>query len=245
MVQTRNSAESELENNHNKIMQMNLSKEDLSTLLNGIIITHTKPLLDKIAQLQTEIVYLKQSNIDMVKLLTKNSTVHDLVKPSYSTVVENTTIGADGLDASLDSSCSGDTVVSWTTVNPINKRPSDKKSNNKKSKAIIGKGPDHQNEGEVLVAAPKKIWLYVGRIKPTIKPETIKRYLDNKIPNRDFTVELVKCDTSAGFKVSADYDLMSTLYTETFWPKNILIKRFDFFRYKKNSRNTYRRPNKN
>ena len=162
MVQTRNIAESELKNNKNKIMQMNLSKEDLSILLNGIIITHTKPLLDKIEQLQTEIVNLKQSNIDMVKLLTKNSTVHDLVKSSYSTVVKNTTIGAD----------------------------------NKKSKAIIGKGPDHQNEGEVLVAAPKKIWLYVGRIKPT----TIKRYLDHKIPNRDFTVELVKCDTSAGIQ---------------------------------------------
>lgn len=82
-----------------------------------------------------------------------------------------------------------------------------------------------------LKAASKKMWLYVGKLKPDTTQEDLTSYLKKKIPNRTFEVEALRMDKySSSFRVAADYDLLEQLYSEQFWPSGILVKRFIFFR---------------
>lgn len=72
--------------------------------------------------------------------------------------------------------------------------------------------------------------------KVDTKPEQVKDYMINKFPKykNDFKVEAVKIvnkdiqTNTASFKVGINYDLLPEISKPEFWPKNIIVRRYNF-----------------
>ncbi|KAG5887841.1 hypothetical protein JTB14_024324 [Gonioctena quinquepunctata] len=112
-----------------------------------------------------------------------------------------------------DSFLSGDTVVEnalQKNVNMLlNKNDKTKKSDEQRNsysavtkrsrksrdrQVLVGTGmenktdPDEPNEFDDFGASPRRLWLYVGRCKPSSTPEAIKTYLEKRCPGHEFEV---------------------------------------------------------
>lgn len=81
----------------------------------------------------------------------------------------------------------------------------------------------------------RKIWLYVGKCKPSTTKTSIATFLEKKHPNSKFdVVDLNSKGNSKSFRVSTDnVELFDDLYNPNNWPKHTIIKQFTFFRRSK------------
>lgn len=81
--------------------------------------------------------------------------------------------------------------------------------------------------------AKKKIWLFLSRVKRTIKNDVIKSYIANKT-TPDTNIEVKQCKvkrenaTSNYFMVGVNPELKDLVYDQAFWPMGIMYQRFDF-----------------
>lgn len=96
-----------------------------------------------------------------------------------------------------------------------------------KTKPIIGTN----NQDCKISAAPKKIWVHVGRVAKETSVSDITEYLQDKIVNGDFTCEkLASRGDYSSFKVGTDSGLLATLNDPDFWPSGVSVRRF-FLRF--------------
>ncbi|CAH0546867.1 unnamed protein product [Brassicogethes aeneus] len=114
-----------------------------------------------------------------------------------------------------------------------NEKEKNTKKTNIEGSAIIQDANDFQ-------AAPKKAWLFIGRAQQTTTKEKLENYLAKKIPNTVFEVEEIKKHSTnnnknKSFKVGLDFDLLDEVLKPELWPKNLLVRRYIFFRTNKNS----------
>lgn len=144
------------------------------------------------------------------------------------------------LNNSVESSSSTETIIN------VKSHTSDKKDKNlssqktrddkktrrprsEKSTEIVGTNTE-QND-TVLVAAKPRLWLYVGRCSPSTTEDQVNSYLSRKCPGYNFEVtKLNSKGKNTSFKIGADKTLEGDLYSASFWPTDILVKRYIFFR---------------
>lgn len=218
-------------------------------LIENIVKTRTCELINLVSELKNDVKNLRDSNIELVKLLTNNrnfnwndSNINDGMHNSLNV----TNISCESVDLNK-------TLIDKkheTEKSDKNKKPQqddfeyvfknrkqrrtimrNKESENNKNfnnKVIIGSNSDETNNN-TFGAADKQIWIYVGRCKIGTESETINSYLQRKCPGKTFNVESLQSKGHPSFKIGANPDLEETLYQSSFWPKGILIKRFLFF----------------
>lgn len=78
-----------------------------------------------------------------------------------------------------------------------------------------------------ITAAPRKIWMHVGRVAQATTEVDVIEYLKGKINNEDFSCE--KLDSRgdySSFKVGACSELLETLNDPDFWPSGVAVRRF-------------------
>lgn len=83
-----------------------------------------------------------------------------------------------------------------------------------------------------FMGAPRRAWMYVGRVNVNVKESQIENHLKGKFPGEDFSIErLPKRDAahSASFKIGASLSLVEDLYKPQNWPTGVVVKRFRFF----------------
>ncbi|KAG5875486.1 hypothetical protein JTB14_019580 [Gonioctena quinquepunctata] len=89
--------------------------------------------------------------------------------------------------------------------------------------------PDEPNELDDFGASPRRLWLYVGRCKPSSTPEAIKKYLEKRSPGHEFEVsKLNSMGRNLSYRIEADLELEKTLYTPSHWPMGVIVERFRF-----------------
>ena len=120
-----------------------------------------------------------------------------------------------------------------------------KVNKNKKPTIKLIRG-ENDSANNIISAADKRAWLYVGRTNLSTTTANLKTYLTDKLVTQDVTVdelETSKVDIkrSRSFKVGVSYEYLEQLETPEFWPKGIIIRKFRFFRqpnkFKNNGKN--------
>lgn len=105
-----------------------------------------------------------------------------------------------------------------------------KKKKRKLLKSIVGTSSKPND----FTAAPKKSWLFVGKVQNNIRPEQITNYLKEKFPGH-FECTLIKNNGySACFRVSVPFELRDKLEVADIWPKGIFVRRYIFRRGARN-----------
>lgn len=247
-----------------KNAEKNLSNEELEfdqtvSTIKSVIKEEVLALLDEINGLRQEIKILKESNIDMVKLLsnkpctcsnTNNNKNKELEKMSDSSIsIENlNTSISDNSDSSLETIIPQVTPQdihaekklssgSEKTINKKNKNVNKNKSHmyerdNKHTgvkKKIIGENNEPVSIG--FTAANPVFWLYVGKCKSDTTEEDVKKYLQDKIPNRNVSVKKLKSlGSNAAFCVGIEGEREEEFYNPQLWPRGILVRRYKLFR---------------
>lgn len=191
-------------------------------IIKDIIAQETTKLCEKIQSLENEIELLKnsQSNLKLCKCQI-NSTVEEKI--------------ADNEELNISNS-STDTIIDTRQFTKILGKHRHKKESistknspkkTRKEMEIVGTSKD---QGPSL-AADRRLWIYVGRCRQDLAAEEISSYLKSRSPGYHFEVEKLESKgKNSSFKVGASFDLRETLYEPSYWPENIVIKRFRFFR---------------
>ena len=97
---------------------------------------------------------------------------------------------------------------------------------------MTGTGP----KDEDLQAAEKKAWLFIGRLKPETKPDSIKRFLSKRGITENVICEEVNTKSALkSYKVGIPYDQLDKANEADFWPTGTIIRRFRFSRYHRES----------
>lgn len=86
---------------------------------------------------------------------------------------------------------------------------------------------------DTFAAIARRTWIYVGRVQHGAGPEQIHGHLSKRFPNEKFVVEAlpVRQDSvSVSFRVGADLRLQDQLLQPALWPKDVAVRKFNFFR---------------
>ncbi|RZB40487.1 hypothetical protein BDFB_013442, partial [Asbolus verrucosus] len=90
---------------------------------------------------------------------------------------------------------------------------------------------DKINSAPRQCSCAKNAWFYLGRVRKSTSDEVIKNYIVQKIPGsvKDLTVDkLSNNGTYDSFKIGILFDCKDNLSNEEFWPKCVLLRRFNF-----------------
>ncbi|CAH0564878.1 unnamed protein product [Brassicogethes aeneus] len=104
---------------------------------------------------------------------------------------------------------------------------------NRKPKRKIMRGTATTNHE--FAAADRKAWLYIGGCKKGTESKQIIKYLEEKHQETSFIVEEIpkrseNKSQNMSFKVGFPLSLLEELNKPEFWPRDIIIRRFKFFR---------------
>lgn len=230
-----------------------LESKAFSNIIDKSVNKHICELLDKINKLETEVKILRESNIDLIRLLTNSERTDNFVKNdaqslfnnSMETIKSNETVIEQNIESNINTltrNCKAGDDNEYTLVRKNKKehRRDELKNQNKNThekKIITGSSTEH-NDKISFGGRERKIWLHVSRCEPEVQVEDIKNYLEDKCSGRQFIVEPLQKRgyPSYSFKIGAPSDLESMLYSACFWPRNIQIKEFEFFRPQPNKR---------
>lgn len=203
----------------------------------------------KIDELNTNVINLRDSNVELIRLLTANKS-HSEIGTGFNSKLQEPSIPSPTINIDIsdtDSYQSDITVVDkkdrqqknyqQRNVYTKTRNPQTSKNGNQ-NKILFGTADSETEIDSEFSAAEKKLWIYIGRCKPDTTEDKIMAYLQRKCPNAAFTVESLQSRGLPSYKLSAPADLEKLLYTSSFWPKKVLIKRFDFRRTFRNNKHT-------
>lgn len=111
-------------------------------------------------------------------------------------------------------------------------QPKDKNKVNKRTRAI---GTDLSS---AFRSAEGQAWFHVGKAGLGSTENDVLAHLQTKFPDGKFSVEMLPQNenaTSRSFKVGTELNLLDEMYKGENWPKNISIRRFNFFRSRRNN----------
>ncbi|KAJ3655462.1 hypothetical protein Zmor_004561 [Zophobas morio] len=221
--------------------ELMINVSDLQEMIQNIVTESVKILLVQISDLSYEIKSLKQ-----LHQLGVSNTDRKVSTEEHQTI---TNFESDNEDC-----VSSDSVSSNQTVNRefpkenkatemkrsgAKKRNKQRKVNKTAARQTIVRGcHDSENQTSSFSAAARRrrAWIYVGRTHTNTTPEDIEKYLQERFSNHNFIVEPLprrEDATSAAFKVGADFLLLDQIYKEENWPRNVIVKKFEFFRHKR------------
>lgn len=99
----------------------------------------------------------------------------------------------------------------------------------KRDAGVFGTGGEDP-DGKIA-AAEKQAWIYVGQIaNPTsVSTEDVIKYL-KRLGDHEYTcVKLDSRGNYGAFKVGVPYSLREGAMDPNFWPRNVNIRRFNFY----------------
>lgn len=203
-----------------------MSPVDIQKLISESVLKEVGQLLNRIKVLEEELADLKKINADLIN----RENIKD--KQATSEAQNNIEFEMNELDNSTSSS---ETVVAANSyAKTVEKPPSRKVTITKSSSGNVKKRDGVYGTAKVQgqgLAAERRLWLYVGRCRTDVTEDELTSFLGKKSPGYTFEVtKLHSQGKSASFRVSASYELRDTLYDPSFWPENILVRRFNFFR---------------
>lgn len=251
MVLTR-TTDGKSNNNDKKSKNTESDQEKLLDIIKEAVNQAIQELRIEVSDLKTQVDNLTQTNKELISILTSGKINQFQWNSKNASNVDSSNIDLE----STSNSDSGDTIIEATQKSPkstdkfhtisskivYNKY---KRQHKSKSHTIVGSAQVHEdliNTGDrtsstllPLAAAPKRAWIYAGRFRSETTEEAIQQYINSKCPNADAKVEALKTDNNINnsFKINVLFDFKDALYTDSFWPKGIIIKRFQF-------RNKYR-----
>lgn len=105
---------------------------------------------------------------------------------------------------------------------------------NQSASNYVIKGTSNTNTGS-FAAAARSAWLYVGNVSAEATDKSIKEFLMNMHPNQTFSVDTIEKkhenrSKSKSFKVGFDFDILDEMIKPENWPKNVVVRRYRFFR---------------
>ena len=108
----------------------------------------------------------------------------------------------------------------------------------RKNDRILPKNPEIRGQNTVdssiLSAASKKAWLYVGRTNKNTTTDNMKEYISKKLESDEVSAEDLSSGNieynSRSFKIGINYNYLEKVLNPNFWPKDIVVRRFRFFR---------------
>lgn len=252
MVHTR-TADGKMSGSDKKSKINEIEPEKLVEVIKDAIRLATEELRNEVSDLKMQVENLTQTNKDLINLLTNGSIKNcqwNARNASNSKQTNNDSV-------SIFNSDFDDTIIDATQKSiKTHKKEHTNSSKIKQSRhsrinqrIIVGSAQDNGIEGislnsdnaaneSVLAAAPKRAWIYAGRFRRGTTEEAVQLYINKRCPNADAKVEELKNDVNANcsFKINILFDVKDTLYTGNFWPKGVIIKRFQFrnnFRFSK------------
>lgn len=199
--------------------QSNTIPVEWEKIIRNIVAEETKILKEKIQLLEKEIELLKDQNLKICDYSnTDRGSQNNYQQPDN-----------DELNVSNSTT---DTIIEVKTHTQISEEHHKKDKINlpnkrRKEAEIVGTSKDQSSE----LAAARRIWVYVGRCRSDLTVEQLTSYLQSQSPGKHFEVEkLITKGRNSAFKVGTDFELKDAIYSPSYWPENILIKRFHFFR---------------
>ncbi|KAK9708880.1 hypothetical protein QE152_g26939 [Popillia japonica] len=222
---TRDSNKKENVNNS----KINIGIEELQIVISDIINKSTESLKEEIAALKSEICELKSilSGVAGGNLM-KPSDAKSKLENDITNLLLNT------------SSSSSDTIVEVTNQGHGKRGKSGKKPTEnvetakKKDRVILGSSSTDSSAD--FASADQQLWIYVGRCRPGTTEEHIHSYLNKQSPGFVFDItKLASKGKNTSFRVGVSIALKDKIYDPTYWPQNIIVKRFKFFQIKKHT----------
>lgn len=242
-----------------------LKSEEFSAIIDNIVKTRISDLQQEISTLKIEVQNIRKSNIDLVKLLTnipKNVTLFQNKEennfcnssnysPEYNEkVLEKPLEDKKSVCQAETDNYKNKNKPTHTYKKEIHQTRSINKYKNENYTVIgaaIQGDQENQEEDITFEGEERKIWLHLDRCKSEVKVEHIKKYLQKKCPRERFIVESLRKSDNPSFKIGAPQHLEESLFTSSFWPKDVVIRPFKFFRPFHPSRqpHTYRYASRN
>ena len=231
-------------NNGSEVRSLSeLNTEEFSVFIANIIDEKTRLLVEEMQALKREVVVLRESNIDLIRLLVEKKCD---CGSAHATETLNNSIDSTSSDTTVISNIENE-VTKEIREKTADKLPTTRKKRNNKTintnsgqkhhtstdkKFFLGQGVDDVIEKSEFKAAKRRLWLHVSRVAPGIKVDKINDYLQRKCRGHQFVVEQITGDAehNGSFKIGADYDLQDVLYSDKFWPAGVAVRRFNFFR---------------
>lgn len=216
MVDTRKNAK-----NADSKSQSNTIPVEWQKIIKNIIAEETKALNERIQSLEREVELLKDQNLKIKSHKCLNT--EDEKQDNYQAPEDN--------ELNVSNSTT-ETIIEVKTHTQISEEHHKKDKINlsnkrRKETEIVGTSKDQSS----CLAAARRIWVYVGRCRSDLTVEQLTSYLQRQSPGHHFEVEkLTTKGRNSAFKVGTSYELKDLMYSPSYWPENILIKRFRFFR---------------
>jgi len=230
--------------------------EIFQNLIAGETAKQTKQLKEELNMIRQDIKNLKQSNIDLVRLLTQNNeNINKTNKQIISTEKEENHIGENKICSKVNTPTYKEVMQQENTqLRRENIQDSDFKSQqlnsgefkqvmNKKqkknnSKIFYGKAEleniEQENGFSAKKPAKKKIWLHISRIKSSVTEEAVQQYVAKKGKTETENVHVKQLipknsrEDNKMFMVGVDLQLKEQVYSEDFWPEGVRFTRFNF-----------------
>ena len=111
----------------------------------------------------------------------------------------------------------------------------------KKVSPMVGQNAipaNEQKDGFTATPKTKKIWLFVSRASSHVNEKIVKDYLNKKLNNPKYKPEVKALQTrnerqdNNCFMVGLDIELKEIAYDPNFWPTEINVSRFNFYKGK-------------
>lgn len=229
-----------------KITQF-LKSEEFTNIISTAVRKENKILYEQIKQLQEEVVILRESNIELVNLLTntraakmtskKQETLHNFMSDERINRMrskenkeahkeeENPKINSNkengktqDTDSPMDTKENGNPDIQLKT-----KENNPTTNPTTKTRGITGANKDNRN----IKAATKKTEIFVSRIHPSSKISDLQNYLSKDFPE-SICEELVSKHPEhyRSFKISIDAQHKNQIMDPNFWPSGIYVNHF-------------------
>lgn len=114
------------------------------------------------------------------------------------------------------------------------------------SPVICGSQPS-DGKDTAFSGAIRRVWIHVGKTAQGTSEDAIRDHLQRKFRSEQFVIEKLpqrEGANSCSFKVGASFTMLEDLYKSENWPENVTVRRFRFFRDKKNTNERYKEESK-
>lgn len=232
-------------NSDDETVLLDLSESDKFThIVQRIVQRETGKLLKIVEDLKQEVVILRESNIELVNLLTNsNSNINNALKSKqllehYSN--KNQEINKpqknfrelknkSDKDSEKTQPIDNNKINESKTINPI--RKDNARSNFNKKKVEILTGTLLSDGNSKLRGVEKKAWLHISKFKyDNLESSDILDYIKKDINTSNCICEKFK--TFIGnhiyFKLGIPYESLDKVYNSNYWPQGVEIKKFLF-----------------
>lgn len=244
-----NTLNSELQLIKQEVAKKQDIQEKVVKLLQNDIKSAKTTLQDDIQHTKIELTNMKESNKDMIKLLTERTAEQFQHTSSNRTMRPSSTSrtphrqevpehkGKQNYSNTHHNNPEASEIVmnEEDTFTVVKRRPRKQKllgSNVGERDSIGFEGRENTNPGK----NKRLIWLFVSRAKEHVTEEMVKKYIHNKTKSDmvDIKVKLLKTfhkrSDNNCFLIGVDPRFKETVYEQTFWPNGVAFERFNFKR---------------